>query len=130
MLCRRIVRVFAAVALGIGGACVHQNVIAVAPGSTPDSLVFVISGADVGSSPSLLYGLSVTRCEDEIPMWTIAATGTRLMPDTLLYGQPVPGFDLRAGPEPLPPDCYRAIASGAAPLRFAIDPDGRITTQH
>ena len=123
-------RAAAAVGLAIGSACVHQNVIAVAPGSTPDSLIFVIRGPVAGSAPSLLYELSVTRCRNDLPVWTISADGTRLMPDTLRYGQPVPGFMLRAGPEPLPPDCYRAIASGAAPLRFEIDPDGRITTQH
>jgi hypothetical protein len=105
-------------------------VIALAPGSTPDSLVFVISGAAVGAPPKLLYGLSVTHCGDEVPMWTIAADGTRLMPDTVRYGELVPGFVPRAGPEPLGPACYRAIASGAPPLRFAIDTAGRITTQH
>jgi hypothetical protein len=118
------------VALATGNACAPQNVIAVAPGSTPDSLVFVIRGAAVGAPPNLLYGLSVTRCRDAIPLWTIAADGSRLMPDTLRYGRPVPGFVLRAGPEPLGPDCYRAVVSGAVPLRFAIDPEGRITTQH
>ena len=126
---RWVLRAFAAVALATGNACEPQNVIAIAPGSTPDSLVFVLRGAAVGASPKLLYGLSVTHCGDEIPMWTIAADGTRLMPDTVRYGQLVPGFVLRAGPEPLPPACYRAVASGAAPIQFAIDPTGRITTQ-
>lgn len=130
MSCQWIQRAVALIALGIGTACVHQNVIALAPGSTPDSLVFVIRGPVAGSSPSLLFGLSVTRCQDDLPMWTIAADGTRLMPDTLRYGELVPGFMLRVGPEPLPPNCYRAIASGAAPLQFEIDPSGTITTQH
>ncbi len=129
MSCGWSVRGIAALVLALGGGCVAQNVIAVAPGSTRDSLVFVVRGAKVGASPNLVFGLGVVRCADDRPMWIIAAEGSRLMPDSLRYGEPVPGFALRAGPEPLGPDCYRAVASGAVPLRFVVDPAGGIRTQ-
>jgi hypothetical protein len=125
--CPLVVRACVAAAVLAGGACVHQNVIAVAPGSTRDSLVLVIRGAQAGAPPNLLFGVSVIRCADERPMWTISADGSRTMPDTLLYGQVVPGFPVRVGPEVLHADCYQAIASGAAPFRFIVDAKGGVT---
>jgi hypothetical protein len=109
--------------------CVHENVLALAPGSRGDSLVFVLRSAHVGADPNLVFGLSVIRCADDVPMWTISADGSRTMPDSLLYGQVIPGFPVRAGPFPLAPDCYRAIASGAAPLRFDVGVTGDIKTE-
>lgn len=118
-------------AVGVGvlivcGGCAYENVIGVAPGSTRDSLVFVLRGAKPGADPALVYGLGVVRCSDERPMWLISAEGNRLLPDTVRYAQVVPGFILRAGPEPLVADCYKVVASGAASSRFVIDTKGAV----
>lgn len=107
-------------------ACAAENRIRVAPGSTRDSLVFLIDGADGTAAHGLVYGLTVLRCGDQLVLWTIAADGSRTIPDKVRYGQLVPGFSIRAGPEPLTQGCYQAIISSATPLSFDVDPFGAV----
>lgn len=107
-------------------ACAAENRIRIAPGSTRDSLVFVIEGADGTATHGLIYGLSVLRCGDDHALWMIAADGSRTLPDRLRYGQLLPGFSIRAGPEPLGQGCYKAVVSEAKPLQFDVNPFGAV----
>lgn len=107
-------------------ACGIENRIRVAPGSTRDSLVFIIESADGTSARGLIYGLSVLGCGDDRTLWVIAADGSRTMPDRVRYGQLVPGFSIRAGPESLQAGCYKAVVSSANPFAFDVSPFGDI----
>ncbi len=107
-------------------ACAIENRILVAPGSTRDSLVFIIEGADGTSAHGLIYGLSVLGCGDDRALWVIAADGSRTMPVRVRYGQILPGFSIRAGPESLQPGCYKAVVSSANPFEFDVSPFGNI----
>jgi hypothetical protein len=89
--------------------------------------VFVIEGADGTSSHGLIYGLSVLGCRDDRALWIIAADGSRTMPDRVRYGQVVPGFSIRAGPEALQAGCYRAVISSATPFAFDVSPLGQVS---
>ena len=99
------------------------NTIHVAPTASPDSVRITISGVD-GSIPpqNPVYGLSVVRCESQEPYWTIAAGGGRLLPDTVHYGQTVPGFHVTTPARPLVPGCYEVLATDAKAVRFRIGP--------
>jgi hypothetical protein len=123
-----VIRVGSSVLLGICSACVHRNQIELLPGSTPDSLFFAIRSPQMNGSPVSLAGLSVVRCMDGWPMWieVFDDHGARL---DAPGAPPAPPFAPRVRPEPLLPDCYKAIAPGAAPLRFVVDVNGRITTK-
>ncbi len=122
---RCLLQACAAAVLAICEGCVHKNVIELAPGSTPDSLFFVVSGRDAGDTPGPLPGFAVVRCMDDQPMWIIVdqSGGTTAGPT---HVQASPDFVVSARPEPLLPDCYKAIAPGAASLRFFVDLDGRV----
>jgi hypothetical protein len=110
-----------------GTACAVENTIALAPNPRADSLVFLIRDARTGGASSgFTYGLSVLRCGDERAFWTIAADGTRHIPEQIVYGQPVPGFTTRAGPDTLRAGCYKAIVSASTPLEFDVAPTGQI----
>lgn len=119
-------RACASAALAALGGCVHQNVIALAPGSTPDSLFFLIATRDVRAPSSPFPGIVLVRCMDHQPMWAMvvqrgpSATGS--LPPTSVDLLP----SLRMRPEPLLPDCYEAVAPGAKSLRFFVDIDGNI----
>ena len=115
----------AAIALGLS-ACDYANAIRLVPTASRDSLVFVIGSIREAPSTNAVYGLSILRCTDEHPMWTIAADGSRTMPDTVVYGRSIPGFSVRSGPEPLAPGCYTAVVSGARPLTFDVTSDGMV----
>jgi hypothetical protein len=111
-----------AVALTVG--CVTpKNVVRIAPEATADSVVFLLrSSTDAGLPAESVYGLSVVRCDTKEVFWTISADGSRLAPDRVVYGQPIPGFPTRAGPAPLVAGCYEVILSGAVPRAFDIGP--------
>jgi hypothetical protein len=110
-----------AVVAVIAGCAPAQNALHLAPETSADSLVFVLTGPE-GSGPAQawVYGLSVVECGTERAMWTIATTGGSL-PSHVTYGRPVPGFVVREGPEPLVPGCYDVFISGGKPLRFLVD---------
>ena len=121
----RVLSLAAAIAAG-ASACEYGNAIRLAPTATRDSLVFVIRSVREAPTTNAIYGLSILRCGDEHPMWTIAADGTRTMPDTVVYGRPIPGFAVRQGPERLEPGCYSAVISGARPLTFDVTSAGTV----
>lgn len=108
-------------------ACAIENTIHLEPEATTDSLVFVIAGTATGAPSNMSYGLSVIRCGDERPFWTIAADGSRLMPDRIVYGRPLAGFVTSTGPDSLRPGCYKAIVSEAKPVTFDVLPNGRVS---
>jgi hypothetical protein len=92
-----------------------------------DSLVFLIHGVSSPTAPpTLAYGLTVMRCGDERPFWTISADGSHAMPDHVTYGRTLPGFLTRAGPDSLQLGCYRVVLSRANPVTFYVDPGGRV----
>lgn len=121
-------RVSTSVLLGISGACVHRNHIELLPGSTPDSLFFAVRGPQTHDSPVSLAELSVVRCMDGWPMW-IAVFDDHDARQQPAGTVPIPPFELRVRPDPLLPDCYKALAPGAAPFRFFVDVNGRVTTK-
>lgn len=99
------------------------NAIHVVPAVAPDSVRISISGLDGTIPPqSPVYGLSVVRCGTDDAYWTIAAGGGRLLPDTVHYGQLVPGFRVTTPPRPLTPGCYEVLATNAKAVRFQIGP--------
>lgn len=97
---QEVLRAGVSVVLAICAGCVHQNVIELAPGSTSDSLFFVVRARDASMSPVPFpgVGVAVVRCMDGLPM----------------------------EPRQLLPDCYEAVAAGAKPLRFFVDVDENI----
>ncbi len=112
------------------GCVTMDNAVRIGPDATTDSLVFLLtSAANTGQPPTLVYGLSVVRCNTEEAFWTVAADGSRQMPTRIVYGRPIAGFPARAGPVPLTPGCYEVILSGAAPRRFEVRPDRTISTR-
>jgi hypothetical protein len=111
-------------------ACVPETAIQIAPGATRDSLVFLISDLQSGKQGAgFIYGLSILQCNTDRAAWTIAADGSRTMPDHVVYGRPVPGFATRAGPDSLHSGCYRAVVSSSNPLVFDVSPTGGITVR-
>src|SRR5439155_17995242 len=102
------------------------NTTQLAPRATRDSLVLMIGSATGAGAATSVYGLSVIRCGDERAFWTIAADGSRSLPERIAYGRLIPGFETRAGPEPLLPGCYQAIVSGADPVTFDVTATGQI----
>ena len=102
-------------------ACEPTNMIQLASPQPIDSVVFVVGGASGARIGTPIYGLSIVRCSDELPMWTIAADGSRALPDRVIYGGRIPGFVTRTGPEPLVAGCYKAFLSDARPLVFDVD---------
>lgn len=116
----------AAASILCASGCEYANAIRLVPAATRDSLVFVIRSIREAPTTNAVYGLSILRCTGEHPMWTIAADGSRTMPDTVVYGRPIPGFSVRSGPEPLVPGCYTAVISGARPLTFDVKSDGTV----
>ena len=116
------------VVVGVGAflfaACEVSNMIQLAPQQPADSLVFVIGGASDARAPTPVHGLSIVRCGDERPMWTIAADGSRRLPARVVYGAPIPGYSIRTGPDPLVAGCYKAFLSDASPLVFDVGPHG------
>jgi hypothetical protein len=122
-------RAWAGLLAVVCAACAYENAIRVAPTSNRDSLVFVIGGARPGGAPTPVYGLSVVRCADGWPVWTIAADGSHLMPERIAYGQVVPGFVVHDGPQRLSAGCYKAIASEAAPVLFDVSPSGQVSVR-
>jgi hypothetical protein len=110
-------------------ACAPSNMIQLAPSATRDSLAFVISGASDARVTSPVYGLSVVHCLDDVPVWTIAADGTRALPARVTYGALIAGYETRVGPVPLAPGCYKAFLSNADPLIFDVGPQGAVTAR-
>jgi hypothetical protein len=107
----------------------YDNTIALAPPPAADSIAFRISGANGPPSRARnVFGLSVVRCGTEVSQWTIAADGSTTMPDTVVFGRRVPGFDVRTPPQHLAPGCYEVLVSGAKPLRILVAPDGAAKT--
>jgi hypothetical protein len=97
------------------------NLVHVAPTYAPDSVRFSVSGIDGTVPPQQpVYGLSVVRCDTQDAYWTIAAGGGRLLPDTVRYGRPIPGFQVTAGPRPLTPGCYEVLVTEAKAARFTV----------
>lgn len=107
----------------VAGCDPPVNAIHVAPTASPDSVRIMISGLDGTIPPqSPVYGLSVVRCGTQDAYWTIAAGGGRLLPDTVHYGQAVPGFRVTTPPRPLTPGCYEVLATNARAVQFRIGP--------
>jgi hypothetical protein len=116
-------------ALAVGGCGAYSNAVTLAPSPAPDSIVFRISGANGPPTPARnVFGLSVVQCGTERSHWTIAASGTTTMPDLVVFGRPIEGFEVRTPAEPLAPGCYDVLVSGAKPLRITVGQDGRATT--
>jgi hypothetical protein len=114
--------VLVALACLVAGCVPPQNLLQLAPGIRPDSMVFQLTKADGRSAyQGWIYGLSVVECDSDRSFWTISSDGSRSLPSSITYGQPVTGYVTRVGPLPLGPGCYDVVASGASPLRFIID---------
>ncbi|MGH7616668.1 MAG: hypothetical protein ACREPM_05515 [Gemmatimonadaceae bacterium] len=96
----------------------------IAPGTTRDSLVFVLGGATGPANMSVVYGLTVEHCGGGPVVWTLVGNGTRTLPDRIAYGQVIPGFASTAGPVPIGTGCYRIIISEAPPLSFDVRANG------
>jgi len=103
------------------GCTPPPNALRLAPAVTGDSIVFELTNADgKGAYQGWIYGLSVFVCDTERSVWTIASDGSRSLPARIVYGEPIPGYVVRVGPERLVPGCYEAVASGTQPFRFNV----------
>ncbi len=151
MSCQWMIRVCTSALIALCASCTYRNAIALAPGSTPDSLFFVVSGPDANGSA---FPLLVVRCMDGQPMWTVTVPSGELIPPnggsippnsgliapsvrsvtpnggltvtTVRNGPVDPAVSVQVRPAPLLPDCYEALVPGAAPLQFEIDLEGRV----
>lgn len=106
-------------------ACATGTVlITLEPGARADSLTFRVVPRPNAVPTPVIYGLSVVHCGTDSPLWTVAADGSRHLPEHVTYGRPIEGFAVRNGPVALTPGCYEALVTGASPLRFQIGADG------
>lgn len=102
------------------------NEVRIEPGSVPRVPVFVLTDTSGNAPSTLIYGFSVVRCGSDSASWTIAADGSQAHPPRLTYGETPPGYQTRAGPEPLRPGCYDVFVTGGRRARFRIDANGKV----
>lgn len=109
-------------------ACITpNNAVRLAPEVRADSLVFQLSErGNPTRPPSLVYGLSVLRCEDSKSVWTITADGSAVMPPRVVYGEAPRGFVTERGPAKLEAGCYEVAISSARAVRFDVGADGTV----
>lgn len=91
--------------------------------------MFVTAHVGGDTPPGSADGLSVIRCGDERPVWTIVADGSKLMPAQIAYGQAPAGFVTQNGPDSLRAGCYKAVVSGASPVTFDVSQGGRVSAR-
>lgn len=107
--------------VGCAGGHTHAGGVVVAADSRADRVVFLIP-----ASP-FLYGLTVSPCQSERPVWAVGSGGDSAPPPTrVVYGVVPAGFSERVVAQPLRPGCYRVTVSGPASAEFVVRADGSV----
>jgi hypothetical protein len=104
----------------------------IAPGSTPQDLVFLLGAKHGRQSDIATWRVSVYACSDSTPnrlgraMWDANRVGAdrAALLNSVHYGNPPTGFQTLVSAQPLVPGCY--VAAVGQEIRFIVLPDGSI----
>jgi hypothetical protein len=109
--------------------CPQSTAIWLKPGSTRDSLAFVISDKRGGERPIAFGVLRIEPCEaSNRPVWLIwDSLGAWTKVREVEYGRLPEHFGEQEPAHSLEPGCYRALISGIGRLEFKVTAAGAVS---